>query len=309
LTLSVSQFTERDQYLVPLAGRPGLFGDVDYTGRDRGGLIEATDSFYGNPISAGATLDDRYQTAFTSPTPPEIVRERLAGAFVSATYEGTESTPYTGTRRLFLASTRLRVFPAAWGTLGATLVDLRGEIDVTTPLPLLRRQTLTLLVIGRDLSRAATASLPFLRVGGLPTSLVWRNPNAPVPDPELDPRLPNTFSESLRGFEDHPFVTDAIGIGEATYRYPFIIDHGWASTLGILPSLFVRELDLNLFGAAAIEQQARGFDTGTHGRHEAAGAALLLSTVFGPVPLTLTYQVARRFTDDRALSQIVTLSN
>jgi Tol biopolymer transport system component len=292
LTLSVSQFTERDQYFVP------LFGYIDYTARNRSGLVEATDSFYGNPVSAGATFDDRFQTAFTSPMPPEIVRERFAGGFVSATYEGIESTPYTGTRRLFLASTRLRLFPASWGTLGTTLVDLRGELAVTTPLPLLRRQTLTLLVIGRDLSRATTPSLPFLRVGGLPTSLVWRDPDGPVLDPEVDPRLPNTFSESLRGFEDHPFVTDAIGIAEATYRYPFIIDRGWASTLGILPSLFVRELDLNLFGAAAIEQQASGFDSGTHGRHEAAGGALTLSTVFGPAVVTLTYQIARRFTDD-----------
>jgi hypothetical protein len=43
--------------------------------------------------------------------------------------------------------------------------------------------------------------------------------------------------------------------------------------------------------------------------HEAEGASLTLGTVFGPAPLTLTYQIAHRLSDDHAVTQLVLLSN
>ena len=55
------------------------------------------------------------------------------------------------------------------------------------------------------------------------------------------------FAEPLRGFEDYPFYVDRIGIGSARYRLPIIIDHGWASTLWVLPALFIQQIDFELF--------------------------------------------------------------
>ncbi|HEY2730554.1 MAG TPA: hypothetical protein VGK52_11480 [Polyangia bacterium] len=84
---------------------------------------------------------------------------------------------------------------------------------------------------------------------------------------------------------------------------------GSASTFVLLPSFFVRQLDLNLFANAALGARSLGsFDTGAS-YHEAEGAALILSTVFGSTPLTLTYQISRRRTDDRGATQLVTLTN
>ena len=125
---------------------------------------------------------------------------------------------------------------------------------------------------------------------------------------ETDPTLPSGFSESLRGFEDLPLsVTRGVAFGEATYHYPFIIDHGWASTLWILPSLFVRQLDLELFASAAQGPESRVYGAGE--RHEAAGGFLSLRTVFGPWTPTLTSQLSRRLTDDDAWSLLLVLSN
>lgn len=308
LTLSVSQTTERYE-TTTVSGFNPLPGFAQptptYTERDRLGAMQLTRAFYGNPVSLGAMLDNRYIYDVMNTVDFSVDRMRLAGGYVSAAYEGVETTPYAGVRRLVYVSWRARFFPASWGTLGASLVDLRGALDLTTPLPLFARHTLELWAVGRVLDRGP-ATFPLLRVGGLPSSILWRHPSSPVFDPELDPRLPSAFTEALRGFEDFPFATNAIALAEATYHCPFIIDHGWASTLWILPSLFVRELDLELFGAAA----GTGATALTpEARHEAAGGALSVSAVFGPATLTVGYQLSRRLTDDRALTQLVTLSN
>ena len=124
------------------------------------------------------------------------------------------------------------------------------------------------------------------------------------PRPRLGyyPGLPPSarFVEPLRGFEDHAFAVDRIAIAEATYRLPFIIDYGWASTLGLLPSLFVRQIDLDLFGVAAAEGRSGA-------RHTAAGGALTLRCAIWVVPIAVQYQLARRFTDDQALVHLVVL--
>ena len=41
------------------------------------------------------------------------------------------------------------------------------------------------------------------------------------------------------------------------------------------------------------------------GRHSAAGGSLSLQLAFWVIPITLRYQLARRFTDDQALVQLV----
>jgi hypothetical protein len=167
------------------------------------------------------------------------------------------------------------------------------------PLPLYRRHTLTLDGRVRDLAGAPTGER-LLRVGGytlLPLARGSDQPERTVADyPFLPPGA--AFVEPLRGFEDYPLAVDRIGIGSARYRLPFIIDYGWASTLWLLPALFVQQIDLDLFGVAATD--------GTSGdKHTAAGGSLSLRLALWTVPITVQYQLARRFTDDQAYVQLV----
>ena len=105
------------------------------------------------------------------------------------------------------------------------------------------------------------------------------------------------FIEPLRGYEDYPIATDRIFIAEADYRYPLIIDRGSASTLWLLPSSFLRQIDFELFGGAA---------TDAHGGpgHAAGGTAVTLAMAMWRIPFELRYQLARRVEDDHALVQI-----
>jgi hypothetical protein len=68
----------------------------------------------------------------------------------------------------------------------------------------------------------------------------------------------------------------------------------------VLPSLFIRQLNLDLFAVAASD----GYQGG---RHTAAGGAVTLFAAMWVVPITLRYQIARRFTDDQALVQLLQL--
>ncbi|HEY8927186.1 MAG TPA: hypothetical protein VIU64_22540, partial [Polyangia bacterium] len=114
--------------------------------------------------------------------------------------------------------------------------------------------------------------------------------------------LPSVFSfvESLRGFGDRPQAVNRIFIGDVTYRYPFIIDWGSASTLGILPAFFLSQIDLRLF--------ATGATTGDAGdRHLSVGGSLSASFHL-LADFSLRYQLGRRVTDDHGLVQLVVLS-
>jgi hypothetical protein len=232
---------------------------------------------------------------------------RLTGGFLSARYAGFETTPYTGIRREFVAAARLAEYPEHWGTLSHDILDLRGQLAATTPLPCWRH-TLTLVAIGRAVDLGDPASFPFLRVGGLPSSVIWRHPE---PESGFVDGLPNTFvfREPLPGFEDFLLATNRLAIGEAFYDLPFIIDHGWASTFGVFPSFFVRQVDLQLFGDVAFTQERFNNYDDSKARHAAQGASLSLSTVFGTTPITLGYQISRRLTDDRGVTQLVTLTD
>ena len=109
-----------------------------------------------------------------------------------------------------------------------------------------------------------------------------------------------SFFEPLRGYEDFVISTDRVAIADASYRYPFIIDWGSASTLGLLPAFFLRQVNLELFYAGAVEGRSAT-------RHEAAGAALGVDfAMLGT--WSLQYQIARRLDDDRARVQAVFFS-
>ena len=248
--------------------------------------------FYGAPAAAGFHVIDDDQPA--EPT-LSVHHRRSAGPFVQAEYAGIESTPYSGIRRALIADPSLSVYPGAWNSARAMLTDARLGLVGVTPLPLSRRHTLTLHLVGRDLFGLPPGQR-WLQVGGGLSAL--RRPDLPVPREVTIASLPGiTFIEPLRGYEDYPIATDRIFIAEATYRYPLIIDRGSASTLWLLPSSFLRQIDFELFGSAA---------TDAHGGpgHAAGGTAVTLAMAMWRIPFELTYQLARRVEDDHALVQI-----
>jgi len=290
------------------AGTTGTIVPADYTLDKQ--LYEANLSvsraFYGNPVSLGFTLIDDNQ-------PGDLTllyqQRKAAGPFLSASYNGIEATPYTGPRRAFVLSSALALYPQAWSTAQTTFLDAGAEIVGVTPLPLSRRHTLTLDLRGRDLFNLPPGARWLQVGGGLSALALSRRPNLGVP-PEVEiPSLPDqiTFFEPLLGYEDYPIATDRIAIAEVVYTYPFIIDWGTASTLALLPALFVRQIDLQLFAAAATPGRS-DVVTGRLDLHAAVGGALSLRTALWVVPLSLTYQIARRLEDDQALVQLLLLT-
>jgi hypothetical protein len=257
-----------------------------------------TRSFYGAPAELGFDLVDDDQP--NEPTLP-VKHRRVAGPFIAAEYAGIETTPYTGLRRALFVLPSINLFPAAWSSAGATLTDGRLELFGVTPLPLSRRHTLSLDLVARDIF-GQPAGERWLQVGGgISALLIHRRPDGPVPPEVTIDSLPfSRFLEPLRGYEDYPIATDRIFIASADYRYPIIIDRGVASTAWILPSSFLSQIDLELFGSAA---------TDAHGGpgHVAGGTAVTFEMALWRVPLSLTYQIARRVEDDHALVQILAL--
>jgi hypothetical protein len=255
-------------------------------------------SFYGAPAALGFDFIDDDQ-----PNEPTLLvkHRRVAGPFVNAEYAGVETTPYTGVRRGLFALPSINLFPAAWNSAGATLTDGRLELFGVTPLPLSHRHTLSLDLVARDVF-GQPAGERWLQVGGgISALLLHRHPDGPVPPDVTIDSLPGVqFLEALRGYEDYPIATDRIFSASADYRYPIIIDRGLASTAWLLPSSFLSQIDLELFGSAA---------TDAHGgpAHAAGGTAVTLELAVWRVPLNLTYQIARRVEDDHALVQIVAL--
>jgi hypothetical protein len=253
--------------------------------------------FYGSPVDLGFNVTDDNQ-----PGEPTLryQHRRVAGPFLDATYQGVESTPYTGARRAVAALPSLALYPGAWNSAGATMTDLRLELIGVTPLPLSRRHTLRL-----DLRARTLLGLPdgarWLQVGGGVTALARQNATTGVPAEVTIAPLPDVrFVEPLRGYEDYPLATDRIFIAELAYRYPLIVDRGNTSTLWVLPSSFFRQMNLELFASGASDAH------GGH-PHAAGGAALSLQLALWRIPFSVTYQIARRLEDDHALVQILAL--
>ncbi len=223
----------------------------------------------------------------------------LAGPQLAVAYRGAETTRYTGDRRALEASAAAAYYPEAASSFASDIVDLGGALGVTAPLPIGRRHTLSLRLRGRALVSHAETGL--LELGGQSIGATFRSNANTSSDPPAynDGRFPPNlrFVETLRGYEDFPVTTDRAGIADVTYRYPLVIDRGAASVLWILPSTFVRELDVEVFGAGAVDQ--------AHELHVAAGGALTLSLALWRQSFYVIYQVARRVRDDDALVQLV----
>ena len=230
----------------------------------------------------------------------------MAGPSLALSYFAGDITAYSGRYRALSASLRAALYPQAGNTLDADFGDVRAELAVTTPLPLSRRHTLSLRTRGRQLVGLRDRGL--LQLGGASGFIsLAQNSSEPTPaDFDNDAILPTSvrFIEVLRGFEDFAIAADRAAVADLTYRYPLIIDRGTATTLWILPSMFVRQLNLELFGASALtglpDDLSGGLDNFDGYLHVAAGAALSLDFVLWRLPLSLRYQFAQRVTDDEA---------
>jgi len=265
--------------------------------RDSAFVADVSREFFGNVASLGAELVESYRPGDPAITLPLT---RVAGPYVDLSYIAADGTPYTGAYRALSLLGRAAYFPKTWSANDLHFADLSGRLMAVLPLPLFRRHSLTLSGKARALP-GTSSDEPLLQVGGFNYASFLRVPKRDVPELST-PRLPDGvhFVEYLRGFEDYLLAANTAFIGHATYQYPFIIDRGSASTFGILPSFFVPEVDLELFGSAA-RTQLGPLST----NHAAVGGSLTLVTAVWITGVSLTYQGSRRLTDDRGWTHLV----
>lgn len=285
-----SQFSWLDTPERSQGSPPVTAADFTLRKKQRNAALTIARLFYENPVQLALLVTEDHE-----PDDLAVARalRRLAGSKLSASYTGLEATPYTGARREVFLAGSAGVYPRQWGTLDYTLTDLRAQLFLATPLPLSRRHTLRLGLRARELV-GAPDSEPVLQLGGGASGLLFRRSDRPDrADFGADFLPPGvSFFETLRGYEDFAIATTRAAIATATYHYPFIIDWGSASTLGLLPSFFLRQIDLELFVAGALEGRA-----GHH--HAATGGALGVDFAL-LASWTLQYQFAQRLEDDRA---------
>jgi len=260
-------------------------------------FILAADHVYRDTLTS--SLAAVYTDDYTQVTGFASQREHVGGPQVAAGWVSGETTRYTGARKQLLVSGEAAYYPRELSTFAGDIADVGGSIGAVLPLPFGRRHTLSLDIRGRALLAHDDTGL--LQVGGATAlATLYAGSSVSQAPPTFDTaRFPPNlrFVEPLRGYEDYAITTDRAALADADWRYPLIIDRGIADTLGFAPASFVRELDLDLFGAGAVD---RAGDL-----HAAVGGALALRLALLRVPLYLTYQLARRLYDDRALTQLV----
>ncbi len=244
----------------------------------------ASRSFWTTPVTLGVlALRRKYDATDRFP----VLDTTLIGPELSASYFAGDATSYGGTQRGLGLNGAVGVYPGAF-LRDSTVGDLRLELEAFLGgLPFTGRDNLRLTVAGRFLPGAPSG---LLQVGGLSAGQVWfssreSQQTAPLPL-QLQPGV--AFSEYLRGYEDLEIRARNALIGSATYQYRVPIDYGWASTLWLFPSFFVRELGFDAFGALA--------RTDGRAHHAAVGGSASLRLTFGQaVPVSLYYQYAYRF--------------
>jgi hypothetical protein len=247
--------------------------------------LSASRTFWTTPVSFG--LFGLRRQYLNDGTPQQLTS--LFGPEIATSYFAGEGTAYGGTQRGLGLSLSAGVFPRAFGT-DSTMGDVRAEVETYLGgLPFVGRDNLYLSVAGRFLPGAPTR---LLEVGGIASGTAFS-----LSDPLERPTTPRqydlgvAFAEYLRGYEDLSIRARHVVIGNALYRYRLIIDHGWASTLYLLPSLFVSQLEVEGFGSWA--------RTDARDTLRAAGGAVRLNLTIGSlVPVGLYYQYAHRFDRD-----------
>jgi WD40 repeat protein len=246
------------------------------------------------------TLLTTFGGTYTSDYDPN--RRALGGPQLTTTWYSNETTRYTGDRRAFIASAGAAFYPQQASTFASDITDVGGSLGGVVPLPFGRRHTLHATVRGRALLSSENTGL--LQVGGdSGLAELWNRSSVSTPAPTFDDtRFPSNlrFIEPLRGYEDYEITTDRAVLADVGWTYPIIIDEGVASSLRYGPASYLRQLDLELFGAGAIDRAAN--------HHVAAGGALTLRFQLFRIPFAVTYQIARRLVDDRALTQLVAVA-
>ncbi|QSQ28070.1 hypothetical protein JY651_11910 [Pyxidicoccus parkwayensis] len=254
------------------------------TRTDLQGALFGTRTFWTTPVTVGL-LALRREYDQTERFAGLVTR--LIGPEVSASYFAGDSTSYGGTQRGLGLSVAGAVYPGAF-FLGSTMGDVRLGVDgFFGGLPFTGNDNFQLSAVARFLPGAPSN---LLEVGGISAGEVWYSSRGSKETSRLPLQLQPgvAFSEYLRGYEDLTTRAHNALIGTATYRYRVPIDYGWASTLWLLPSLFVSDFEVEGFGSVARVDNRNNLG--------AVGGAASLRLTFGQaVPVTLFYQYAYRF--------------
>lgn len=246
-------------------------GEVYWTGG-----IYAGRTIFTVPISFGV------QTEVWQPFGFAI--QKYIGPTFSLAYSSVESTQYAGAQRALSFSLDASAYPKLIGS-DRDLFDLRSSVGVAIPLPFSKRHSLTASVTGRVLPGAPSNTL---RIGGVSSfNSIYQSVSTSRFPAGPGVFLPGSFVEVLRGYDDFAIRAQYAAIINARYRYSVIIDRGFASLLYLFPSLFFRQVDVEIFGAGAVTETQTA---------KAAGAAVFLRTNIGGIfPFSLVYQFAWRF--------------
>jgi len=210
------------------------------------------------------------------------------GPSVGFDYFAGESTVYGGLRRGLGVSANVALYPQVLSSY--TVVDVSGTVTLGIPLPFLKRHSLIVTIDGRAVEGAPEGAL---QVGGLArgTDLLRFNASQGEPGPGVP--LPRSFSIPVRGYEDYSVRANRAAVAIARYRYPFVIDRGFASIFYLFPSLFFRQVDLDAFAAAALT------DSATHPWLRSVGAGVSARfTLGGALPISIYARWAWRM-DER----------
>ncbi|MBI4511519.1 MAG: hypothetical protein HY698_17935 [Deltaproteobacteria bacterium] len=262
---------------------------------DLKGTLSATRLFWTSPLELHLLGLKREVTEGTM----DPSASQLAGFGVSLKYSAEDSTAYGGIKRGMGLFASADVYPQFMGS-DFEMGDLSTQVSFYLPLPLLKRHSFGVLSRGRSLPGAPSGLLRLGGGGGASALRGWGEKAGPA-GPDLF--LPDiSFQEPLRGYEDHGLPTTHAVVLGAHYRYPLIIDYGWSSFLYLLPPFLVRELEMELFAEGAHASLP------SSGLHRAAGLAVHLRTSLGFLPLTLSYQVAKRFDDGLPVLQLILLT-
>lgn len=245
-------------------------------------------------LSAGASASRRWkdipfslfvqgqrQTVSTFNFAQTLRQRQFIGGGGAVEYFAGEGTPYGGLKRAIGGQLAGTLYLREVGS-DDSMADLLARVQGAVPLPFSTRHSLRLSLRGRYLYGAEG---DLLQVGGITPFIVLASINREDPFPRPDHLL--SFSERLRGYEDRGYFAKGALIAGARYRYPLIVDRGITSVLYVLPSFFIRQVDLEVFGEGA--QLDNGLQLGSVG-----GAVLVRTTLGGVLPIALSYQVAAR---------------
>ena len=263
------------------ASRGDLFDSAFWSGQ-----LFARRTFWTMPVTFGVRGIVR-QPLDAAGKPIDVVADRFIGPSFSASWSAGDRTAYGGVNRWLGVSVSMAGYPRVFGS-SFDMADLGGALQVSVPLPLefFKRDRLLVGVVGRGLAGAPNGAL---MVGGDPRTSYLFNPGT---SSEKAPTqyAPGALSEYVRGYEDVGVRATAAAIASASYRHSFIIDRGFASLLFIFPSIFFRQVDVEVFGTAAYT------DSTVRPWSRALGAsAMVRMMVMGQIPVSVGYQFAGRF--------------